>query len=92
MKFEYTPLLVPVDLCIVGLEECIHRGLPPSWVYTLHVGQGVLTSARGIVRHMVDGTKDNPFVPQLNVVFELEFDYREWCVEALGVSFGCNPG
>ena len=88
MKFAYAALPVPMDLCCVALEECIHRGLPLSWVYSLHVGPQMLSTARGLVRHLIDGTKDNPFVPHINIVLEAEFAGHEWCIESQGVSFG----
>lgn len=91
MKFEYQSIGPPIDLCILALEQCIHLGLPPSWVHTLHVGPGLLSGARGIVRHLIDGTKDNPFVPQINIVVEQEFERLEWCIESMGAAWGSNP-
>lgn len=91
MKFEYQSIGAPIDLCTTALEQCIHQGLPPAWIYTLHVGPALLSGARGILRYMVDGTKDNPFVPQINIILEPEYCANEWCLESQGVAFGSNP-
>lgn len=76
------------DLCTMALEECIHRGLPAAWIYTLRVGPSLLTSARGLIRFLADGSKDNPFVPQINIILEQGYRGQQWAIEAGGVAFG----
>lgn len=88
MKVPYTALSYACQLTTSSLEECIHRGLPPSWVFTFRVGVDLATYARGLVRALYQGTRENPLMPQVNVIVDMAFEPQEWCIESRGMAFG----
>lgn len=88
MKVQYTALSCACQLTTLALEECIHQGLPPSWVFTLRVGAGLATYARGLVRALYQGTRENPLMPQVNVIVDEAFEAQEWCIESNDMAFG----
>lgn len=69
--------------------EAIARGLPPSFVYDLHVGSWLATEARLLVQREFHGT--NPLSPHVNVIVDTELAREEWYIESNGVRFGSNP-
>lgn len=80
---------VSTDLSTLGITEAIARGLPPAFVYDLHVGSWLATSARLLVQRELSGT--NPLSPHVNVVVDTQLAREEWYIESNGVRFGSNP-
>jgi hypothetical protein len=87
---KYQPISpFSIDLSTLGITEAIARGLPPAFVYDLHVGPWLATSARLLVQRELSGT--NPLSPHVNVNVDAELAREEWYIESNGVRIGSNP-
>lgn len=73
----YESLPVPVDLCVVALEEAA-RCLGPAFVYTLTVRTGDTIWVRAMLRKMGADVQDNPFAPYVNLVTDEALAPHEW--------------
>lgn len=87
---KYQPISTcPLELTVTGIQEAVHRGLPPAFVYELHVGTWMVTWARMLMQREFAGT--NPLSPHVNVIADPELAHEEWYIESNGVRFGSNP-
>lgn len=85
---RYRRIPCPIDLCEVAIEQAVHMGLPPAYVYELHVGERLATSARALIQnHMA---WKGPLAPLVNLHVDEALDPLEWFIESHGVAIGCR--
>lgn len=83
---RYRAIPCPCELTTLALEQTVHMGLPPAYVYELHVAPNLATFARALIQNEL--TRTGPFQPVVNLFIDTDLDNHEWYVKSGDVAIG----
>jgi hypothetical protein len=86
----YRQLPTPIDLSISAVEWAAVSGLPPAYVFELHVPPHLVPTANLMCRQMGATTQGNPLAPYVNVVADERLKRYEWFIKSGDVSIGSS--